>query len=163
MTNLPRELATTDPELLAVFNDLLSGRTNWPLYLHGLQGRGKTTAALALCDHVPGSIYLTVPDMNKSLLGLTREQEKAFWESFRPPKCLLVVLDELGTRDEKDVSATHYENVQKMFDIRYTYPLIVISKHPIARITKLFDDSMGSRAEAGTVYELTGPDRRIVC
>src|SRR5262245_35047836 len=63
-----RELAAVNPGLLAAFEALAGGQADWPLFLHGQAGTGKTCAALALADHVQGSEYWTAQELCEQLI-----------------------------------------------------------------------------------------------
>lgn len=165
----PREIGVADPKLLAAFRSLIRGQLPWPLYIHGEPGTGKTCAALALCDYLPASIYVTVYDLIDQVLSAYRKGDGFNWRPFGPYRKVdeynpavgssLVVLDEIGTREK--VTDTQYDTVKKLLDIREHAPLILISNHPIPKIAEIYDSRIASRCEAGTVVELTGGDRRI--
>lgn len=176
-----RDLAGVDPVLRDVFRSLVAGRADWPLFLHGPPGTGKTCAALALCDYLwPWQQrYATAGDLTSRVMATFGTGERFDWRPFGPYSesryqpgnrpngepwgttsgALLVVLDELGTREK--VTDTHYETVQKLIDLREGLPLILIANPDIAGIGRLYDARIASRCEAGTVVELKGKDRRV--
>lgn len=137
--------------------------------IHSPPGRGKTCAALALCDHVIRSLYVTAGELTGKVLQSFKYKDPFDWTPFKPidfenqdhptvDGASLVVLDELGTR--LTVSDTHYEVVQRVLDMRETYPLIVVSNLTPDVIARVYDDRIASRCVAGTVVELKGPDCR---
>lgn len=160
MSSKRRELAEVAPKLQTLFCELAAGRAAWPLYLFGDQGRGKTAAALALCDHVVRvARYFTCSELTDLVLAPMRGGAAFDWDAITSPICQLVVLDELGTR--KVVSDTHYDAVQRVLDYRENRPLVLISNHPVETLAEIYDARIASRCGAGTVFELRGHDRRI--
>jgi DNA replication protein DnaC len=173
----PREIANVDPVLKDVLRNLVRGQAAWPLFLHGQPGTGKTCAALALLDHLwewQGQ-FATATELTSRVMVTFGSREPFDWRPFGPyrdegchpsgmPKnnqgSLLVVLDELGTREK--VTDTHYETVQRVIDLREGgLPLILISNLTIVGIGRVYDARIASRCEAGTVVELGGSDRRV--
>lgn len=70
----------------------------------------------------------------------------------------LVVLDEIGIREVKDI---HYETVKRLLDDRESRPLVVISNHDLERVQELYDPRIASRLGAGSVVYLAGEDQRL--
>jgi len=172
-----REIATVDETVKNVFRELLRGEREWPLFIHGIPGTGKTCAALALSDYLhPEEVqYTTASDLASRYMDSWKAEKKFDWSAFgayreipnelaprSPAKrigSMLVILDELGTR--MNVSDTHYECVQKVLDMREGWPLIVISNKAVSGIAALYDARIASRCASGTVVELKGKDRRL--
>lgn len=165
-----RDIALIGDGVRSGIRDCITGKSGWPLYLHGPAGTGKTCAALALIDWVNGGEYWTANGLCSALiqsqngrLEWTHEgRGGAIWpEGFWRRMALtpLVVLDELGGRDR--VSDHHYETVKTMFDVRHGKPLVVTSNLDIVRIETIYDDRVASRLSAGTVVKLDGKDRRL--
>ena len=167
LPNLLRDVDLMAPELRAVVNKLVTGRARWPLYLHGTVGVGKTRGMLCLCDHVPGSAYTTVADLCDRRLGAVKGElwdsagyrvwESGIWSAWAAAP--FVVLDELGMRD--NVSDFHFETVKKAIDLRENQPAAFISNLDLAGIARVYDDRIASRLASGTVFKLTGSDRRL--
>lgn len=157
-----------------MLRELVAGRAPWPLFLHGPPGTGKTCAALALADHLREweCRYVTAADLTARVMATFGTRDAYDWTPFgrfrdagvNPDApsgktgALLVVLDELGTREVKD---THYECVQRVIDLREGLPLILVSNHDADRIARVYDERIASRCQAGTVVELAGRDRRV--
>jgi DNA replication protein DnaC len=146
-----------------------AGQRPWPLVLIGRPGVGKTCAALALLDWATG-LYDTaagLPDKvllaNKGELWNPQTQQRvspaALWEDLTR-RSALVVLDELGARER--VSDWAYQCVYRAVDERSGRPLILGSNLGLEALTGLYDYRLTSRLAAGTVLEMTGPDRRLV-
>lgn len=172
-----REISAVDEVVKRTLRDLVSGKRDWPLFLWGPPGTGKTCAALALCDFLRDSQqqFATIADLTARVMDSWKSEHKFDWSAFgpyreklndlapmSPPKrtgAWLVVLDELGART--NVTDTHYECVQRVLDMREGWPLILISNKDIAGIGSIYDARIASRCEAGTVLELKGRDRRL--
>ncbi len=141
-----------------MFVALVNGEAQWPLFLHGNTGRGKTCAALALCDWAVHSIYRTVDDLCDSIMD--RSKPASPWDWLTNPD--LAVLDELGARE--NVGDLHYSAVKRFTDWREMKSrrvAIYISNHGPDAIEKLYDDRIASRILCGTWFELGGDDRRM--
>lgn len=150
--NIPRSLDAVSPGLLSVFGGLVHGRRKWPLYLHGRAGRGKTCAALAFGDNVPGALFWLLEE----LMGHVYESRSSLWYYAR--KAPLVIVDELGMRSGD--SDREYTALKTMADIREHRPAIWISNLAPEQLLTKYDDRVSSRLTCGTVIELTGTDRR---
>jgi len=144
--------------LLAVFRDLVEGRKRWPLYLHGGVGTGKTRAALVFCDLVAYPQYWTVERVVDGIIQ--RNSQGPPWEW--PTKPDLIVLDELGTRQQ--VGDLHYQAVKEFADWRERTGrnvAVYISNHSPDVLEGLYDYRITSRLTCGTVFALTGKDLRM--
>ncbi len=170
-TSLGRSLGQIPDHARKAIRSCLAGDSDWPLFLHGPAGTGKTCAALCILDHSGGE-YFTVTDLceklNQSAMGRLEWNREGrggvIWpDAFRriyldqPP---LLVLDELGLRDT--VSDAHYESVYRAVELRARRPFVAISNHPLERLEKIYDARTVSRLGAGTVVEFSGIDRRLV-
>ncbi len=166
-----RCLSEVDPSLRGELRRLAVGESPWPLFLHGLPGRGKTAAVLCLLDHAQGRTrYHTAADLADLLIRaqqgrLWDEEDRDqvtvwpsdFWAALR--KASLVALDEIGARNV--VSDHHYECVKRVLDERHGLPLAVVSNLDLGEIGRLYDARIASRLAAGTVVHLKGRDRRV--
>ncbi len=151
-----------------VIRDCVDGSLPWPLVLIGKPGTGKTCAALCLLDHA-GGLYFTAAGLAGKILlaykgelynpdSKLRVSAASLWEEIA--RTTLVVLDELGARQR--VSDHAYECVYRVVDERSGRPLVVGSNLSLDVLAGLYDDRLTSRLAAGTVLELTGPDRRLL-
>ena len=178
LPGLVRDPAAVEPALEDGLRRLVAGEADWPLFVHGPAGTGKTCACLCLLDHCDGGVYHTAASLCSVLIeaqqgrltwrfaGAVNAAAAVAWhrvvtEQFwgwlgRAP---LVVLDELGSRDK--VTDHHYDAVKRVLDERHGKPLAVASNHPLAALAKLYDDRVASRLAAGTVVRLQGRDRRL--
>jgi DNA replication protein DnaC len=162
-SHLPRELGAVQPKLLDIFRQLVGGSLPWPFFLYGPPSTGKTSAALALLDHVPGGVYLTAPD-----LALRHHKEKwgkgpaIPWGPLTAGRCPLLVLDEIGVID-KTIGDSNYLPILKAVDCRTTWPLIVISNLGLDELAVLppYDARIQERIGAGCQYKLDGDSRRM--
>jgi hypothetical protein len=157
-----------DANLRPVLRDLVAGQAPWPLFLHGLAGRGKSCAALCLLDYA-GGVYHALPDLlalliramkgeeyQESASDYWRVTEADVWKKINDAP--LVVLDEIGTRQPSD---HNYQSVKRLLDQRAFRPHVVISNCDLGTLAQLYDDRVASRLAAGTVVELVGDDRRL--
>ena len=154
---LHRRLSKVERPLLDLFERLVTGAAPWPLLLHGAPGSGKTCAAVALADIARTAAYLTVEDLCDAVMG--RRADADPWGAIEGKN--LIVLDELGCRQK--VGDLEYTAVKRVLDIRETQHgrlLVAISNVSPESLVQLYDRRIGSRLTCGTVYELTGPDRR---
>lgn len=150
---LARVWESVDPGLQVVIDRLIAGTAPWPLYLFGPIGTGKTRAALCACDRVDGGRYWTV----SRVMDQMRDGQAPWYQPYEDGGPALAVLDELGTHRAKDFE---FDAVKEFLDWREDRPAIYISNHPPEVLRQLYDERIESRLQAGTVFELAGPDRR---
>jgi hypothetical protein len=171
LPDVPRFRREIDPDLRATINAVITGQGLWPLTLLGAVGGGKTRAALCLADGVVGTgwraTYHTVGTLcedriaaqqGRLVWGDSEISEWGFWARWR--ESILTILDELGTQGR--VSDFARQTVQQAIDAREGKPCVFISNMGLDQLSRLYDDRIASRLAAGTVYELTGPDRRVL-
>lgn len=157
LSQVYRNMKLVDPKLFTLFRSLVRGSARWPLYLHGAAGRGKTLAALSLCDWIPRAGYYVPNDLCEAIVNPSRFN---FWESVREKP--VVVLDELGAREH--VGDLPYEAVKRFADCRELHAgrvAVYISNLTPKQIADVYDDRIASRILCGSWFELTGPDRRM--
>jgi DNA replication protein DnaC len=141
-----------------VLNDLVTGRADWPLYLWGDTGRGKTSAALCLVNAVADSFFCTLEEV----ADVAFEQDASFWRG--GARRLLLVIDEIGQRHKLP---TEYESVamERLADLRQFEPTIWLSNlspdEDNNQLLERYGDGVYSRICSGKVVEHGGPDRRF--
>jgi hypothetical protein len=142
------------PNVRAVFNDLVTGRANWPLYLRGETGRGKTSAALCLVNSVADSYYCTLEEV----AAVAFDQDAWLWRD--GAKRLLLAVDEIGLRAGEP---TEYERVglERLADLRQFDPTIWIANLSADELVARYGDRVYSRICSGTVVHHGGADRRF--
>jgi hypothetical protein len=160
LVHVRREMAEVDNALVDTFRRLAEGRAPWPLYLFGLAGSGKTSAALALADITRSAAYWTVEGLCSAVLESNPAEMNAAWEAIESKD--LAVLDELGARER--IGDLHYSAVKRFADAREIHGgrrAIYISNARPEQLVQLYDDRVISRLLCGTKFELTGRDRRV--
>jgi DNA replication protein DnaC len=170
LPKVERSIDKIHPALLRTLQAVCTGQSDWPLFIFGPVGTGKTCAAVWLLDHARG-LYYTVGELAESLIEsmagrLTWQGApgyagtlwpKGLWERIADAR--LFVLDELGSRER--VSDHQYDTLKRVLDKRHGRPLICISNLDLDAIEQVYDDRIASRLAAGTVFHLDGNDRRL--
>lgn len=159
LIDTPRRMDQVDPALAAVFRELVAGKKPWPLYLHGQVGTGKTRAALCLCDFAKTATFHAVDRLCDFVMRKPAGEVDAEWEMIETKA--LAVLDELGEREK--VTDLQTSVVKQYLDARELHAgriCICISNLAPGELPGLYDDRIVSRLLSGTVFALTGPDRR---
>ncbi len=159
LPNVDRSLRSVEAELLRVLENLAAGRLIWPLLLWGRPGRGKTCAALALADVTATAVYTTADGLASMTINRDGAEVDAEFDHIGTKQ--LAILDELGTRDK--VGDLAYSVVKRFADVREQQAgrvAIYISNVAPNELSGLYDDRLASRLLCGTVFELTGADRR---
>ncbi len=156
---IPRDPAMLDTRLYRQFSRLVTGKDRWPLYLYGEPGRGKTMACLCLCDIVANARYYT-PSRLMDICSQKRVWLPWGVEGRRYMQIDLAILDEVGAGNVNDF---HYQMVKGFADdreLRHHRVAVYVSNLPPDAIRGKYDDRIASRILCGTLYELTGVDRR---
>lgn len=164
-------LEQADPHVIALVRDC-SARNQWPLYLWGETGVGKTCAAAVaytmwkqsamwmslteLCDLL--NAFNTAPvqllQVRRVSIEITRS---GLWNRIR--KMGLMVIDEIGTRD---ASPHRYDALLRLLDTRNGLPLILTGNiEPGEALARIYDERVQSRIAAGVIVRVTGNDRRM--
>lgn len=133
---------------------VVAGKADWPLYVFGATGTGKTRGVLCLVDRVPGSRWF---DM-RTLLDDVYNTDAHTWRSLREPG--LVVIDEVGTRGD-DRFGREYDALLFAGSLREDKPTIWISNLSAERLKDQHDDRIWSRLCSGTKVPVDGDDRRF--
>lgn len=151
-----RAVDQVDLALREVFRGLIAGELPWPLFLWGPVGSGKTRAVLCLCDHVAHARFWAPPDI---MDWMARHDPPWQWSI----DTSLAILDEVGLQvcGEDGRGRFEFDALKQFADWRDERPAVYVSNHPPAMIEELYDLRIESRLTCGTVFELTGPDRRF--
>ncbi len=129
----------------------------WPLYFHGLQGRGKTTAALWLLDFARTGFYCTAREAIDHEFSTDWEAKMTFRQTWRNVD--LAVMDQFGMAGKQGPGQT--QAILDLLDSREGKPTILVSNLPPDELLATFDAQIRSRVEAGTKVEFRGTDYRI--
>ena len=136
----------------------------WPLYIHGPTGTGKShLMALIHASVDRGAVWRRADDLLEDLSQIRRTSlDRELRNQVRG--CRLLCLDDLGVRVPNEYMGS------QLFDLleaRRGKPLVVTSNHPLGRmagqatpLSELYDDRIISRLAAGTVIAMLGSDRR---
>ena len=154
---LARDMRLVDTALVEKFRNLVSGKLRWPLYLYGPSGVGKTRAVLCLADFADSASYHTAEELADVAMG---QDARAEWERITSKE--LAIVDEIGERQK--VGDLAYTTLKRFADIReesHNGVAIFSSNCTPGELHKLFDDRIASRLLCGTVFHLTGKDRRF--
>lgn len=153
-------------DLCVVLKELMYGMVPWPLFLFGGVGAGKTCAALCVGNSAGGWL-VEFPEFCKLILWAQKDElfdasdykrtEASVWEDVESVN--LLVLDELGTRSRP--TDPQQEMLRGIIRRREGKPTIYISNLDAENLKEIYDDRVASRICSGTLFELTGPDRRI--
>lgn len=149
-----------------------SFKNQWPLYLWGETGVGKTcAAAVTFSLWRPSATWQSLTELcdilkafNVSPVQVIQSGGKpveltltGFWERLR--KMGLVVIDEIGTRD---ATAHRYDAMLRLLETRQGRPLILTGNiNPDEALAKVYDERVQSRIAAGVMVHVTGRDRRM--
>lgn len=155
--NVPRDWSLISPGLRQTLDDLGCGKAEWPLYLWGPTGTGKTCAALCLYDKVPDVLWREAEQLEAAAF----EREAPQWRWFQDAR--LTIVDEIGAREGKrDDWGFQREALLRAWRLREFKPSIWISNLRGEDLDA--SDPHGrlySRLCSGTVRELAGRDRRF--
>jgi DNA replication protein DnaC len=162
-----RDLESVSQPVRKSIKACIEGRSEWPLFLFGPAGTGKTCAALCLADRVKSSRYWTEETLCQNVTDamMGRLFNSAGYETFLKDvwhwveSAPLVVVDELGTR--ANVSEHRYSVIKSTLDLREGKPLVLISNVEPGELAAIYDDRIASRALCGTVVKAGGSDRRL--
>lgn len=149
-----------------------TAKNQWPLYLWGETGVGKTCGAAAayslwkqpavfmsLTEHCD---ILKAFNVNQTQLiptsgGKVELTQTGYWDRLR--KLGLVVIDEIGTRD---ASPQRYDSLLRLLEIRHGKPLILTGNiEPTVKLATVYDERVQSRIVAGVILQVLGNDRRL--
>lgn len=163
-------LAGVHPGVVAKIKSAFA-TNNWPIYIWGLPGRGKSGAAKVVYEDMVGSrVWWRAADLCTDIAAirmggsLTRsrgdlvwqETERSIWNKLDAAR--FAVIDDLGTRDPSGAS---YDVLLSATDYRARKPTIWTGNLSPVDLAKLYDARLVSRICCGVVIEIRGPDRRL--
>jgi len=165
-----REARYVSPEAGKIINEVCTGQADWPIFLSGGAGVGKTCIGLIMADHY-GGVYLSLPDYLADTIRVMKKEkqwssghamtEAELWKPWLNAD--VAVLDEIGCRGQ--ASPHHYEVLKRLIDTREGMPTMYISNLTLSELadpSQTYDDRIASRLSSGTRIVLTAEDRRIV-
>jgi len=132
-------------------------QSEWPLYIYGKPGTGKTCiAALIYGAYRRRPIWRRADELLIEIGTSRTDGYAALKEKLHRSPC--VFMDDLGVRQPTEAMT------QAMFDLmelRARKPLIIISNHTPGALSKIYDERIVSRITAGTTLEIGGRDQRV--
>ena len=132
-------------------------QSEWPLYIHGRPGTGKTCLAALFYSAFRRQPMWRRADELLIEIGTSRtDGYGVLKEKLKHSPC--VFLDDLGVRPPTEAMT------QAMFDLmelRARKALVIISNHSPDALAKIYDERIVSRITAGTTLEIAGADRRV--
>ena len=145
---------------------------DWPIYLWGDAGRGKScAAAAAFASWSKPAIWLGFSQLCDDLNKFNTSQIVTFYSGATPVDLSksgywqrlkntgLVVVDEIGT---KDSSGHRFDTVLQLLELRKKRPLILTGNLSPEKISDTYDERVLSRIYEGTVIQFVGQDHRFV-
>lgn len=143
----------------------------WPIYLFGAVGRGKSFAAAYVFSHWTGdALMLRYCDLINSSIRAEKEGTVSriasdgsvvdfspgqWWRWLRDVS--LLVVDEIGTGMSHE---WREEMLWKLLEERKGRPLLLTSNLTLKGVLEQFGDRIQSRLLEGSLIELAGRDRR---
>lgn len=147
----------------------------WPLYLWGPTGVGKSYAAANVFVLWQGVEYaakwVSYLNLTDTAIGLKKHgtlerwrlgrtvtiTEASFWRTIQDVE--LLVIDEIA------LGKSHDWRTEIMWDVleaRKNRPLILTGNVPPSELIEVFDERIQSRILAGSLFGMTGEDKRLV-
>ncbi|KKM99278.1 hypothetical protein LCGC14_1149530 [marine sediment metagenome] len=153
---MERYIDLIDEHLRATFREMVTGQADWPLYIHGPVGAGKTRAALCLADLTISQVW-TLDEVCGAIMQRRASDVFDLVES-QP----FVVLDEIGLRtgSATDLPLTALHRFLECREANNHSVGVYIGNVPPSDVANVFDDRIASRLLAGTQFELKGKDQR---
>ena len=148
-----------DKDLRDTMRELVRGNLDWPLFVYGKQGTGKSVSGQLLNSVVQGSIMKLMSFYEGSVFD--EWYKGSDWDQFN--KAELVIIDEIGARTNS-VNEYSYQALKRMLDEREQRSNRVgmyISNLGPKELAEMYDERIVSRLMAGTVHEYKGVDMRI--
>lgn len=161
----------TAANLRATMRACVVGKADWPLFLYGKSGCGKTKACESLVK-MAGGWLTTLPiltrqlteadrgELHKNMNGIGwRVTVAELWQEIKTAH--LMVIDEVGLRQPTE---GQYDALKRLLDWRVdrnTMPTILVSNLSPKELQAGYDDRILSRMTCGTAMEVKGPDLRL--
>jgi DNA replication protein DnaC len=143
--------------MLRRLNNLPHDQSEWPLYMHGRPGTGKTCLAALIFAAYKRQPFWRRADELLIEIGASRADGYGTLKTkLNGSPC--VFLDDLGVRPPTEAMT------QALFDLmelRARRPLVIVSNHSPDALAKIYDERIVSRITAGTTLEIAGKDRRV--
>lgn len=165
-----------DPGLREALVDALN-RKQWPIYLHGRQGCGKSSAAAVLyrafrsecarptwiqLEEFVSQITTCRTSRSKQVEIVSPETGTVIYRSEQKwfeivSRCPMLFIDDVGLRKPTE---SGYEIVFKLFNSRIGQPMVITSNLDEDVLASVYGRRIKSRVCAGTVIACMGIDRR---
>lgn len=160
--NILPEWALMTPKMQSALSQAMTFQSEWPWYIHGAAGRGKTFAAAWIYLRWPagGLCAPTWFDAGTIIRALTAA--RADGGGGRITNTVqdagLIVVDDLGTRDP---TGPQLDALKALIDARGSRPMIVTGNLSPEEMAVKLDERIASRLCAGIVIEVKGEDKRM--
>lgn len=158
------------PAVVSAVRAALS-RRQWPLYLFGPIGVGKScAAALVYANWQQSAAWYSLTELCDLLQGFNSNSIQVVYRGGQAVELTrtglwrlldttgLVACDEIGTRE---ASAHRYDALLRLLDCRVGKPLILTGNLDESGIASAYDERVLSRIGAGTWVNVKGHDRRM--
>ena len=143
--------------MLRRLNNLPHDQSEWPLYMYGRPGTGKTClAALIYAAYNRQPLWRRADELLIEIGTSRADGYGTLKTKLDGSPC--VFLDDLGVRPPTEAMT------QALFDLmelRTRRPLVIVSNHTPDALAKIYDERIVSRITAGTTLEIVGQDRRV--
>jgi chromosomal replication initiation ATPase DnaA len=143
--------------MLMRLNNLPHDKSEWPLYIYGRPGTGKTClAALTYAGYKRQPLWRRADELLIEIGTSRTDGYGSLKAKLEGSPC--VFLDDLGVRPPTEAMT------QALFDLmelRARRPLVIVSNHTPDALAKIYDERIVSRITAGTTLEIVGQDRRV--
>jgi DNA replication protein DnaC len=143
--------------MLRRLNNLPHDQSEWPLYMYGRPGTGKTClAALIYAAYKRQPLWRRADELLIEIGTSRADGYGTLKTKLDGSPC--VFLDDLGVRPPTEAMT------QALFDLmelRTRRPLVIVSNHTPDALAKIYDERIVSRITAGTTLEIVGQDRRV--
>ena len=161
----PRTSSGMSKALSLSIKNCCTGKSEWPLFIHGGPGVGKTCAGLVLTDWIEWSYYW---DMSEMCRQFAKALCKELYSGGNNPSLMswddmmqmirqsdLVVIDEIGKGLRGRQATDHQMSVLRgVLDARERMATVLISNFPISQCSTIYDPFIASRMGSGTVVSL---------